>query len=111
MAWLSRLRNRLTQFRWLNSTWTRTHARLLRMSKGRLRFGFMLGGKPTVHPVALDMRDVPWAEKQMWAPDAARKNGRYFLYFPAKDKEGVFRIGVATSDRPEGPFKAEQYRY
>ncbi|WP_225421560.1 glycoside hydrolase family 43 protein [Sphingomonas parva] len=66
-----------------------------------------IGGKPTVHPVALDVRDVPWAEKQMWAPDAARKNGRYFLYFPAKDREGVFRIGVATSDRPEGPFKAE----
>ncbi len=27
--------------------------------------------------------------------------------FPAKDKEGIFRIGVATSARPEGPFKAE----
>jgi hypothetical protein len=26
------------------------------------------------------------------------------LYFPAKDKEGIFRIGVATSDSPSGPF-------
>jgi hypothetical protein len=65
-----------------------------------------IGGKPIVHPVGLDVSDVPWAEKQMWAPDAARKNGRYYLYFPAKDKDGVFRIGVATSDRPEGPFRA-----
>src|SRR3546814_8483500 len=43
----------------------------------------------------------------MWAPDAARKNGTYYLYFPAKDKEGVFRIGVATSKDPMGPFKAQ----
>ncbi len=66
-----------------------------------------IGRSPTVHPVALDVSDVPWAEKQMWAPDAAFKNGRYYLYFPAKDREGVFRIGVATSTRPEGPFRPE----
>lgn len=66
-----------------------------------------VGGEVTVHPVALDVDDVPWASKQMWAPDAANKNGRYFLYFPAKDHGGVFRIGVAIADRPEGPFRAE----
>ena len=66
-----------------------------------------VGGPVTVHPVALDVRDVPWAEKQMWAPDATEKNGRYYLYFPAKDREGVFRIGVAVADRPEGPFRAQ----
>lgn len=65
-----------------------------------------IGGKVTVHPVALDVKDVPWAVKQMWAPDAARKDGTYFLYFPAKDKQGAFRIGVATSKSPTGPFKA-----
>ena len=42
----------------------------------------------------------------MWAPDAAEKDGKYFFYFPAKDKEDVFRIGVAIGDRPTGPFKA-----
>jgi len=67
-----------------------------------------IGGKVTDHGVALDVKDVPWADKQMWAPDAAFKNGTYFLYFPAKDKEGVFRIGVATSKLPTGPFKAEE---
>ncbi|WP_409013858.1 glycoside hydrolase family 43 protein [Dyadobacter sp. CY356] len=66
-----------------------------------------IGGKVTDHGVALDVKDVPWADKQMWAPDAAYKNGTYFLYFPAKDKEGVFRMGVATSKSPSGPFKAE----
>lgn len=66
-----------------------------------------VGGPVTDHGVALDLKDVPWASKQLWAPDAAFKNGRYYLYFPARDKTGVFRIGVAIGDRPEGPFKAE----
>ena len=56
---------------------------------------------------ALHIKDVPWASRQMWAPDAAYKNGKYYFYFPAKDKDGIFRIGAAVGDRPEGPFKAE----
>ncbi|MEI9917588.1 MAG: glycoside hydrolase family 43 protein [Bacteroidota bacterium] len=66
-----------------------------------------INGKVTDNGVALDIKDVPWAGRQMWAPDAAFKNGTYYLYFPAKDKQGVFRIGVATSKSPTGPFKAE----
>ncbi|MCX6194944.1 MAG: glycoside hydrolase family 43 protein [Cytophagales bacterium] len=60
------------------------------------------------HGVALKLEDVAWASKMLWAPDAAESNGTYYLYFPAKDKEGVFRIGVASSSKPEGPFKAEK---
>ena len=66
-----------------------------------------INGKVTDHGVALDINDVPWAGRQMWAPDAAYKNGMYYLYFPVKDKQDVFRIGVATSKSPTGPFKAE----
>jgi hypothetical protein len=66
-----------------------------------------IGGKVTDHGVALDLKDVPWAKRQLWAPDAAYKNGTYYLYFPAKDKDDVFRIGVATSKSPAGPFKAD----
>jgi hypothetical protein len=65
------------------------------------------GGKTTDHGVALHVKDVPWASKQMWAPDAAEKNGKYYFFFPAKDHEGIFRIGVATSSSPTGPFTAE----
>jgi len=65
-----------------------------------------VGGKVTDHGVALKVSDIPWADKQLWAPDAAYKNGKYYLYFPVRDKEGAFRIGVAESDKPEGPFKA-----
>ena len=67
-----------------------------------------VGGPVTVHPVAIDVKDIPWASKQTWAPDAAHKNGTYYLYMPARDKQGVFRIGVATSKSPTGPFKAEK---
>ncbi|KAK6070819.1 Xylosidase/arabinosidase 1 [Seiridium cupressi] len=56
------------------------------------------------HGVVLKTEDVPWVSKQLWAPDAAEKNGKYYLYFPARDKEGIFRIGVAVGDKPEGPF-------
>jgi beta-xylosidase len=66
-----------------------------------------IGGPVTVHPVALDIKDVPWASEKMWAPDAAEKDGKYYFYFPVKDKAGVFRIGAAVGDKPEGPFKAQ----
>lgn len=56
--------------------------------------------------LALHVRDVPWAARQMWAPDAAYRNGRYYFYFPAKQADDIFRIGVAVGDRPEGPFEA-----
>jgi len=56
--------------------------------------------------VALHVNDVPWAKQQMWAPDANEKDGIYYLFFPAKAYDGVFRIGVATSSSPTGPFKA-----
>nr|WP_288837581.1 glycoside hydrolase family 43 protein [uncultured Flavobacterium sp.] len=57
--------------------------------------------------LALHVDDVPWAERQMWAPDAAHKNGKYYLYFPAKRANGIFQIGVAISDSPIGPFLPE----
>jgi hypothetical protein len=58
--------------------------------------------------VALSIKDIPWVSRQLWAPDATYKNGRYYLYFPAKDKNGQFKIGVATSASPSGPFKPEE---
>lgn len=57
--------------------------------------------------VALHIKDVPWAERQMWAPDVACRDGRYYFYFPAKRADGIFQIGVAVGDHPEGPFVAE----
>lgn len=66
-----------------------------------------IGGPVKDNGVALDIKDIPWAGRQLWAPDAAYKNGTYYLYFPVKDKQDVFHLGVATSKSPVGPFKAE----
>lgn len=57
--------------------------------------------------LSLTLDAVPWAAKQLWACDVARRDGSYYLYFPAKDRAGIFRIGVAVADRPEGPFTAD----
>ncbi|HEY0892887.1 MAG TPA: alpha-N-arabinofuranosidase, partial [Cellvibrio sp.] len=46
-------------------------------------------GATTDHGEALNVKDVPWASRQLWAPDAAEKDGKFFLYFPAKNKEGI----------------------
>jgi hypothetical protein len=64
-------------------------------------------GECTDHGVVLDVKDIPWSGRQLWAPDAAHKNGKYYLYFPLKDKNDIFRIGVAVSDKPQGPFVPE----
>ena len=60
------------------------------------------------HGEALHLRDIPWASKQLWAPDAAYKNNTYYLFFPARDKDDIFRIGVATSPNPAGPFTPQK---
>jgi arabinoxylan arabinofuranohydrolase len=60
----------------------------------------------TDHGEILHSRDVSWGtDGYMWAPGAARKNGKYYLYYPHQDKKGGWLIGVAISDVPQGPFK------
>lgn len=61
-------------------------------------------GPVTDHGVVLSVDDIPWAGRQLWDCDVAEKDGRYYMYFPLKDCNDIFRIGVAVSDSPEGPF-------
>jgi beta-xylosidase len=61
-------------------------------------------GTVTDHGVILDIKDIPWATRQLWDNDVAHKDGVYYMYFPARDKTDVFRIGVAIANRPDGPF-------
>jgi hypothetical protein len=56
------------------------------------------------HGKVLDVADIPWAGRQLWDCDVARKNGKYYMYYPLKDRNDIFRLGVAISDKPEGPF-------
>ena len=65
------------------------------------------GERAVDNGVALHVKDVPWAKKQLWAPDAACKDGKYYLFFPAKNPDNIFQIGIAVSDSPIGPFMPE----
>jgi hypothetical protein len=56
------------------------------------------------HGIVLEVKDIPWAGRQLWDCDVAVKNGVYYMYFPLKDKNDIFKIGVAISNKPEGPF-------
>ena len=56
------------------------------------------------HGVILSVKDIPWAGRQLWDCDVQEKEVKYFLYFPLKDRNDIFRFGVAVADRPEGPF-------
>ncbi len=44
-------------------------------------------------------RDLKWANIKAWAPDCVERNGKFYFYFVANEK-----IGVATADKPTGPF-------
>lgn len=60
------------------------------------------------HGVIVKQTEVDWVDPSayaMWAPDSVFKDGKYYFYFPAIAKTGGFRIGVATADKPYGPFK------
>jgi len=64
-------------------------------------------GQAKDHGVILDVKGIPWAGRQLWDSDVACKKGKYYLYFSLKDKNDIFRLGVAVASRPEGPFKAQ----
>ncbi|OYP54622.1 MULTISPECIES: glycoside hydrolase family 43 protein [Segatella] len=53
------------------------------------------------------IEDIPWVEKQLWDNDCVEKDGKYYLIYSAKDYTGVFHLGVAVADKPEGPFVPE----
>lgn len=58
----------------------------------------------TDHGLALSVEQIPWSGRQLWDSDVCEKNGKYYLYFSLKDRNDIFRLGVAVADCPEGPF-------
>lgn len=46
-----------------------------------------------------------WGVKDFWAPEVVEHKGKYYMYYSARWKENnSLRVGVAVSDKPEGPF-------
>jgi len=61
----------------------------------------------TKHSRIIDTAHIKWAKRAMWAPSIVENKGRYYLFFGANDiqKDGqTGGIGVAVSDKPDGPF-------
>jgi len=59
------------------------------------------------HPRVLEIGNVKWGRRALWAPSIVEKDGWYYLFFGANDIQNdqqVGGIGVARSRRPEGPF-------
>lgn len=62
----------------------------------------------TKHPRVLDVANVKWATRALWAPSIVFKDGWYYLFFSANDIQNdqqVGGIGIARARRPNGPFE------
>jgi len=46
-----------------------------------------------------------WADYYFWAPEITVDNGRVYVYYAAHKKDGNLCVGVASADKPEGPYK------
>ena len=62
----------------------------------------------TKHPRIVSTDEIRWIRRAMWAPAAIHANGKYYLFFSGNDiqnNDETGGIGVAVSDRPEGPYR------
>lgn len=53
---------------------------------------FVFPGKPS------------WAVQDFWAPEMHQIGKTYMIYYTARDETGKLCIGVASSDKPTGPY-------
>lgn len=61
----------------------------------------------TEYPVPLEKESFKWAthQEQAWASHVVEKDGKFYWYATLGDpRQRHKRIGVAVSDKPEGPF-------
>jgi beta-xylosidase len=65
----------------------------------------------TDHGEILHSRDVEWSGGPgvMWAPDCVYKDGIYYYYFPHKNVNKHWELGVATSTKPASDFKVQGF--
>ena len=45
-----------------------------------------------------------WAAGDFWAPEISEFNGRYYVYYVARQRGGPLSVAVATADKPGGPY-------
>lgn len=76
---------------------------------------------PGVNSNGIQIASSPWSDGNAWAPTIEEKNGKYYFYYcgrikseyldtyATKNSDGNYNdkaIGVAVSDKPEGPYVA-----
>lgn len=59
------------------------------------------------HERVLEQKNISWLRRALWAPSIIEANDKFYLFFGANDvHEGeIGGIGVAVSDKAEGPYK------
>jgi beta-xylosidase len=45
-----------------------------------------------------------WEERDFWAPEISQDRGRFYVYYTGRKKGGPLCVGVATADKPDGPY-------
>ena len=46
-----------------------------------------------------------WADYYFWAPEISYENGKVYIYYSAHQKGGNLCLGIASADKPEGPYE------
>ena len=58
------------------------------------------------HGGLLSLTDLPWANRNAWAPELQERDGKFYWYLPMqKAATNSMSIGVAVGDNPLGPFR------
>ncbi|UII19548.1 family 43 glycosylhydrolase [Fulvivirga ligni] len=58
----------------------------------------------TKHNSIVNNDIVTWADRCMWAPGIAEKDGKYYFFFSAEGIDFDNAIGVCVADNPAGPY-------
>lgn len=55
--------------------------------------------------LAYQLSSNTWSYKDFWAPEVVEANGKYYMYYTAREKgSDRLQIGVAIAENPAGPF-------
>lgn len=57
------------------------------------------------HGVVANLATFSWANDRAWAAQVIPRNGKFYFYAPVQQRSGAMAIGVAVSDKIEGPYK------
>lgn len=68
----------------------------------------LLKSKDLIHwkPEGYVFNQAPdWADYYFWAPEISYENGKVYIYYSAHKKGGNLCLGIASADKPEGPYR------